>query len=217
MAIANATMFRDDAGLSPLPGLNGAVMPTQASTTLFPRFYTEIERKIVAGPDGNDFHEVEYVEILLAGDVKSAPIRRVTPEWLEANQQFYPAYEAWKRGQQASATGTPLEDWTGIGKAQVFQAKALNIFTVEQLTELNDHGLRALGMGARELQAKAKLFLERRADEKAAERAVAQNVQLTDQLESANATIAALTARLEALENAAKTLSADKATSAAKR
>lgn len=215
--IPNASLFRDDAGMAPLPGMNGAVMPTQATGALFPRFFKEIERKTVAGADGNEFHEREYVEILQAGDVKSAPIRRVTPEWLQANDQFRPAYDAWKRGQQVSATGTPLEDWTGIGRAQVVQAKSLNIFTVEQLAELDDHGLRNLGMGARELQEKAKLFLARRIDEKAGERAVAENVRLNDELKAAHTAIAELSARLEAMENAAKTLSADKAASAAKR
>lgn len=215
--IPNASLFRDDAGLSAVPGLNGAMMPTQASGVQIPRFYTELEKKIVPGKDGAEYREVLYVEILQAGDTKAAPIRRVTPEWIEANPQFQAAYDAFTRGQQVSATGTPLEDWTGMGKAQVAQAKALNIFTVEQLADLNDHGLRNLGMGARELQAKARLFLERRADEKAGERAVAENVRLNEELAARDSTIAALSARLEALENAAKTLSADKATGTTKR
>lgn len=209
--IPNGALFRDDAGMAPLPGLNGAVMPTQASGTQFPRFFKEIERKTVPGKDGAEYVETLYVEILQAGDVRSAPVRRVTPEWLEANPQFHAAYEAYRRGEQVSATGTPLEDWTGIGRGQMMAAKALNIFTVEQLAELNDHGLRNLGMGARELQEKAKLFLERRADEKAGERAVAENVRLNEELKAAHTAIADLSARLEAMENAAKTLSADKA------
>lgn len=70
----------------------------------------------------------------------------------------------WKRfqdKQQPVMSGTPLDMWPMMSRTMVFEMKALNVHTVEQLIGLPD-GSPAMQkiMGLREMQKKAKEFLE---------------------------------------------------------
>lgn len=126
---------------------------------VFPRFYVQ------AMPDGKRsqeegrpiFREVEMIEIRIAGDKTTVIDTKVTDE----HRQRWPRhYEAFKACQKTATIGTPVEEWPILTVSRVAELKALNIFTVESLAELSDTGLAKLGMGARELQNKAKAFLE---------------------------------------------------------
>lgn len=56
--------------------------------------------------------------------------------------------------------GTHLKNWPAITPAMVKNCLRIGVRTVEELAVLHDQGLRSIGMGARALQQKAKLWLE---------------------------------------------------------
>jgi len=170
--------------LAGIPALEpGGQMPTQAHS-LVPRFYT-LPVRVKQGADGFAFHDVEYVEILLAGDMKSAPVQKVTDQ----HRSMYPeAYEAFKRGETVAASGTPLEQWPVFtARPAAIQAlKMYNIFTVEALAELSDNGLSQLhgaafgsiGFDPRTLRDMAQAYVESRKTSEPQERLAEKNQEL---------------------------------------
>lgn len=101
------------------------------------------------------FKDVEWVKIHIVGDNLTEISRPVTDEDRKRFNQHYQAFK--NQGIQLNS-GTPLTEWTLIGKAMAMNLKSLNIHTVEQLAAVSDGNLN--WMGARELQAKAKSWLE---------------------------------------------------------
>lgn len=103
------------------------------------------------------FKQVEWVEIHHTGgkDVTSRPVR-------ESDIERWPRqYEAFRNSAEQIEDGLPLESWPILNKAQVEDLKSRRVYTVEQLASIHDGGLTQLGIpGIRELQKKAKNFLE---------------------------------------------------------
>ena len=103
------------------------------------------------------FSDVPHVRIITPGDNKSEffqPVRDID------KKRFARQWEEFERTGQTAQTGTPLEMWPILSPAQVATFKALSIYTVEQLAGLTDVGLQKCGMGARDLQKKAKAFID---------------------------------------------------------
>lgn len=106
------------------------------------------------------YHNREYVQILIPGEIGEAPDRPVKQEDID---RWPEQYKRWKEKQEQVSDGTPLEYWPELSPqsnpAFIETLHALNIFTVEQLAELSEEGLHQIGMGARELQKKAHRFV----------------------------------------------------------
>jgi hypothetical protein len=124
-----------------------------------PAFYVEAQEngfrtKQTGRPQYDD---VEMVRIITPGDNKNIPVERVNDEH---KARWPKEYEAFKAGIEAPLEGTPLAEWPPISRSQVAEFAHFNIRSVEQLAALGDHHLQNLGMGARELRAQAKTFLE---------------------------------------------------------
>lgn len=111
-------------------------------------------------PSGHEipdsYETVELVRIFIAGDSKAVGEFRVTPEH---KLRFARAYEAFKKGEEQSATGTPIEMLPDLDAITLARLKVMNVFTVEGLAELPDGYLDNLGLGARQLRVRAKSFL----------------------------------------------------------
>lgn len=73
--------------------------------------------------------------------------------------QYLKAYEKWKAGQEVPLNGIPIKGWGVISPAQQQTLIAMSVLTVEDLAQINDEGLRRIGMGSVELKAKAKAWL----------------------------------------------------------
>ncbi|MFC5476552.1 hypothetical protein [Massilia suwonensis] len=73
--------------------------------------------------------------------------------------RFPQEYEAYKRGQEASVVGTPLEMWPGLQPSQVAELKHQGIRTVEQLATLSDTSSGVL-RGFYAMKHKAQQFLD---------------------------------------------------------
>jgi hypothetical protein len=81
---------------------------------------------------------------------------RIPPEWLNAYRN---GYRAWKEGQEAPIDGTDIKNWPVIGPAQLKMLQEWHVRSVEELANANEELLRRVGMGARELQNKARAWL----------------------------------------------------------
>jgi hypothetical protein len=173
--------------------------PSAPKQPAVPVFFTEAVRMDFKSKQaGRDiFEDREFVRILIPGDRRSAPVEPVGDE----HKKRWPReYDAFKAGKAAPLEGTPLADWPQISRSRVEELAYFHIRTVEQLAAVNDAQLQQLGMGARELRERAKLFLEVARNGTAPlsrlltrlEKAEAEVERLTDDLKAANAEISAL-------------------------
>jgi hypothetical protein len=115
-------------------------------------------------------------------------------------ERFGPTIEKWKESRKIDREGLPLEAWH-VTKAQIKACHDLGMFTVEDIATATDSIRQKLGMGASDLIAKAKAFLENKERSANAgkiaklEEAVAQ---LQEQLKESTETNKALAAELKA-------------------
>ena len=133
-------------------------MSQPAENTIFPRFYTEaVPNNFKSEKQGFPvFENRDFIEIHIAGDSKNIVVREVR----ESDKTRFPTQWAqYKANQEQVPEGFPLEQWPQLNAAQVATLKAMKIRTVETLAELPDSSLQNIGMGARELQKKARDFL----------------------------------------------------------
>ena len=93
--------------------------------------------------------------------IKSAADNRARPDpTLTVWDALEPHYKRWKEGQAAVTEGYALEGWAGgITKGQIAACKALNIYSVEDLSRVPDDVIQKLGMGAMKLRENAKAFV----------------------------------------------------------
>lgn len=180
-----------------------AVALQEGSRPPFIKFYQDsVEDRAATEATGKyTALSVNMVEVRQAGSKDS--VQKNAEDWLKSLQHnptirpewvgmFHDAYERWKKGQDPVAHGTAIKDWPSISRAQVDMILSAQIPTVEDLAAANEMALARIGIGGRELQQKARAWLES-ADSfgKGGEELVA--------LRTKNA---ALEARIQALEQA---------------
>jgi len=71
-----------------------------------------------------------------------------------------PYYDAWKKGQEAPANGTPLAAWPGCSPEMAESLKLLHLLTVEDVADMNEATLERVGMGARAMRDQARAFVK---------------------------------------------------------
>ena len=140
----------------------------QPQDRCIPVFYTRaVEDKEATLKQGRPmFRDVAYVQILVPGNNKDIMDRAGNQE---ATQRWPRQWAAYQNGQEQVLEGTPLGEWPLMRPAQIAQLNAVNIRTVEQIADASDAAMQGIGMGARELQAKAKAYLASAKDSKGAE------------------------------------------------
>lgn len=112
--------------------------------------------------------------IMPPGQSKSTLVHEFLTEFegKRAKSHLYGRYrkeiEAFLNGETKNADETPIEEWDVVDEQFCRKLKSLNINTVEDIASLSDTSLQAVGMGARELQKKAKLFVSAGKDKKLA-------------------------------------------------
>lgn len=102
-----------------------------------------------------------YVRIVVKGNDKMVVIRQVT----EQDKKRFPySWQQFARGEDQSKKGTPLSDLFEADAEIVPHYHALNVFTLEDLAQVNDTNLQALGAGARENRLRAREYLAKTKD-----------------------------------------------------
>lgn len=142
--------------------------------------------------------ESDFVEIIFPGDSRTEMRREVK----DSDKVRWPAaWASYEAGEQSKATGYPLEQWRGVDEAMIRELNHKRIYTVEQLASVSDSNLANIGMGARELVAKAKAFIEVMKDTEAATRYAAQFEQMKSENDLLQEQNRELASRLQALED----------------
>jgi hypothetical protein len=102
--------------------------------------------------------EVLNIRIIVPGDNKQIIERRATEE---DKIEYAREWEAYQRSETLSATGTPLEHWSLLGRALVAQFKFFNVHTVDAVAELTDAQVSDMGiLGLRTMRNQARAYLE---------------------------------------------------------
>lgn len=115
----------------------------------------DVDYALVTAPYSKDVWKAKVSDWFtnLENDVRN---ERIPKEWLD---HYKKSYEAWKNGQELPVAGTPIKGWGVISPAKQEELIRMNILTVELLADINDEGIRRIGMGAVELKTKAKAWL----------------------------------------------------------
>lgn len=127
-----------------------------------PRFFEETIKTDHVDENGLPvFRMVEYVELLIAGDKGSAPIKRVTEHIKQQYPDQYARWKATKVNPDMIGDGIPLSLWPLIPREMTKALEYINVFTVQQLAALNDNAISKPGaIGLRDMREKARAFLE---------------------------------------------------------
>lgn len=158
----------------------------------------------------------------MARDVDMVTVRQIggtdscvfeVADWLARNKQevqsgrlpqahadlYAQSYTRWKAGQELPVTGTPIKTWPVATPSQVEAMIQMGVRTVEDLAQLNDDGLRRIGMGAVDLKNKAKAWLAAAQDKGKLAQDMAAVQRTNEELQQM---VASLTAKVEALQQA---------------
>jgi len=141
----------------------------------------------------------DFVEIMFPGDNRTIVDRQVKEDDKYRWPKHWAAYEA---GEEFKADGFPLEQWREVDEGMVREFNHKRIYTVEQLAAVTDQNLANLGLGARELVAKAKAFIAINKDAEAAQKYAAQYEEVKAENVLLKTQLSDLAARLQAMEDA---------------
>lgn len=116
------------------------------------------------------FRDAEFVSIMVPGDKRNIVVREVRESDIE---RFPKQYKMFKDGAGEQVLGFPLKEWAGVTRAMVEEFKYLGFHTVEQIAEASD-GILSKYPGLREIQVRAKNWLDAQASAAPLERLQAE-------------------------------------------
>jgi hypothetical protein len=163
--------------------------PPKYESNVFVHVYSDaVELKAESEKSGRPiFKDIPHIRITIPGDTNNIIERKLT----EKDKHKYPkAWEEFQRGESQGFTGTPLEQWPQITRAQVKESKYFECHTVEQLAGLTDSHCQKMGMGFRELREKAKAYLGVAESTAVATAQAAENERLRQEMAELRAMIA---------------------------
>jgi hypothetical protein len=143
-----------------------------------PRFFTmPVENKALSAKEGRKIFEDRYfVELKHPGDRTYSFVEEIDENGaskarvsngdegggdptFDYSEAFPREFASFKKGEARVTIGTPLAEWSQMTRSRVAELNAMNIFTVEELADVQDGHLSKMGMGAREEREKAKTFI----------------------------------------------------------
>ena len=160
----------------------------------------DVDFALVTPPYSKDIFKAKAAQWLenMRQEVRNG---RIPQDWAD---HYEKAYKSWSNGQELPLNGTAIRGWGVISPAQQETLIRMNILTVEDLSRINDEGVRRIGMGASELKAKATAWLSQLKDKGPLTQEVAalksENALLRANLESLEARVAALGAAAASVE-----------------
>jgi len=120
-------------------------------------FYRDIKQTFLSKEKGKPIWETcEFISIMKPGNSKDIMERKVKPLDIE---RWGKIYDSWKNKEEQIQSGTRLEVLPSIDQNKIDLCKRFNIFTLEQLTNIDEDGVENLGDGARDLIRDAKRYL----------------------------------------------------------
>ena len=115
----------------------------------------DVDYALITPPYSKDIMKYKVVQWFeqLKQDILN---NRIPETWVDAYKK---SYQLWQNGQELPLNGTPIKGWGVISPAQQETLIAMNCLTVEDLSKINDEGIRRIGMGALDLKNKAIAWL----------------------------------------------------------
>lgn len=177
--------------------------------TCIPRFFMDVDVREIDGM--KHYQDVEMVEIIMPGNLNK-PVQIVRPD----HKGRWPAqYAAFKAGQEMPVNGTPLEEWPVLSRAQALTLKSFEMRTVEDVAGMNEYAIQRVGMGARQLQQKALVYLDKAKSDAVANRAIELENRLTQSNTEKDSQIARLNEQIGILGEQMRQMSLNQATNQA--
>jgi hypothetical protein len=144
------------------------------------------------------FEDREFVEIIPIGDTKTVVTKPVTDV---ERQRFPEEYAVFKKGIEMVFSGTPLNQWPIMLPSQIKQFNHFNIYTIEQLSEIDDIAISRVGPGTRDFVEKAKAFIAKAKGSAEVQRFASENLAMKTQIAEQAEIIKELAAKVGALSD----------------
>lgn len=144
------------------------------------------------------FERVAYCKIVLPGrlNIVDRPVTEID------KHRFSAIWQRFLAGAERPQEGTPLEEWPALMVEQVASLKAAGIHSIEQLANVPENAFHSIGMGARELQTKAKAFIENAKSSAHAQKLAAENENLRSEIEILKAQMREISEKISSAEPA---------------
>lgn len=126
------------------------------------------------------FKDVPHILILFPGDKTKKIFRPVKDE---DKFRFPRHWQAFENQSAQTIEGTPVTEWSPLSKSEALEYKAMNVHTVEMLSNLSDTQLQNLPLGARARRDQAKAWLAKATDGAALSKISAENSDLRMEIE----------------------------------
>lgn len=138
------------------------------------------------------FKDVEFVRIIPIGDNKTVLARQAS---VQDKQKFADEYAVFSKGVGGAFKGTPLTQWPSMLPAQIKLLNHFNVYTVDQLAELDDQAIGRIGPGTRELHEKARAFILKAAGNADSERFASENLAMKEEIARLSSMVKELSTR----------------------
>lgn len=116
----------------------------------------DVDFALVTPPYSKDCVEYKVSQWLENMD-RNVRDERIPVKWSE---MWKDAYKRWQNGQEVPLNGTPIRGWGLTSPAQQEMLIRMNCLTVEDLADINDEGMKRIGMGALDLKNKARNWVQ---------------------------------------------------------
>ena len=141
------------------------------------------------------YDDVPHIRIHVPGDKNSIIEAPVTEE---DKLRFASRWEKFQKNMEQAPEGTPVEMWPQLSISQVYELKAMGVFTVEQIAAMTDTNAQKF-MGGHELRRRAQTFLALAKDTAEVQRLAVANDELNARLLAQDEMLRTMSAKLEAL------------------
>jgi hypothetical protein len=177
--------------------------PDAGDDKLYVKFYPSTVQDFAATKaEGRPiFKEVDFVMIQAPGDLLKTIKRPVRPQDEQRFPRQWGAYKA--GGDQDKGSGTPLEQWPMVSRAQVEELRYFKVFTVEQLAAIADNVAQKF-MGIQNLKQHAKDWLGKAENSKEIVALRNQNTSQSEEIEELKSSIRALSDQMRDLKSGRK-------------
>jgi hypothetical protein len=191
-------------GMRPLNNVGGVQVVRHGDDNDLPvQFYKKAKKnKHRSEKEGRPvFENKDYIRIFFVGS-RDYLDRRATEE---DKVRFARQWKAYQDKEKTDWEGTPLEEWSALDEATRATLKYYHVYTVEQLVSASDATLEQIGMGSRDLQKKARIWLDRALADADATRIANEKAALEAKFEALQKQNEDLLSRLSGVEASVKT------------
>lgn len=118
--------------------------------------FVDVDYLVISPPGTKDTFEAEATE-WLGNKRRAAALGNYNLEWID---KFEAGYARWKSGQEMPETGWSLRMCPAFTPGEINAALAIDIKTVESLSQVPDTGLGMLGLNGRVIRDKARALMD---------------------------------------------------------